>query len=174
MCFNWAQLLETRRAVIKSVASFFLTIILLISLLAIPKVSAFINGQLSDLIAFTAGAMLDALGLQASVNGSIISTGGFTAEIIAACTPLYPAMIFLAAVFAFPCPVKHKCLGIVSGLPSLAVINQVRVVSLIWIGQHYPKYLDIAHYFIWQAFIIALAIALWLYWTQKVSSYEHK
>lgn len=43
-------------------------------------------------------------------------------------------------------------------------------MSLFWIGEVYPEYLDVAHLLVWQSDIILLAIVMWLIWAGRLSS----
>ena len=54
------------------------------------------------------------------------------------------------------------------GAAALFVINLVRIISLFYIGSAYPDFLDLAHFFLWQLFMIVLTIGLWLLWTVKI------
>jgi exosortase/archaeosortase family protein len=60
-------------------------------------------------------------------------------------------------------------LGIAIGIVALFALNLVRTVSLFYIGAHFPDFLDTAHVLIWQSVMILAAIALWLFWVEKLA-----
>lgn len=143
-----------------------------VSLLAVPAVAAFLNGDLARIVARMTADLLTLLGTPTSVDGARIVSGGFVGEIIAACTPIYPAILLTAAVLAYPAPVRAKLWGLALGLPALFLINEVRIVTLIAIGRTFPQHFDVAHYLVWQALIIFAAVALWLVWMGRVNRHE--
>lgn len=143
-----------------------------ISFLALPDLSRFLNQTLAGFIAQNTALILNFLGTNASAMGPLVYSGGIISRIVAACTPIYPSIILVASIFAFRASFKHKLLGLSFGIPALFMVNQVRVVNLIYIAKFYPGLLDIAHYLVWQALIIFTAVALWLVWVKKVSAYE--
>jgi exosortase/archaeosortase family protein len=51
-------------------------------------------------------------------------------------------MIFTAAVLAFPSRIKEKAWGLLGGLAGIFVINQIRRVSLFYIGSYVPSIFD--------------------------------
>ena len=51
-------------------------------------------------------------------------------------------------------------------VPSL---NQVRLVSLFFIGRWFPNAFHTAHVLVWQSLIIFFTIVIWLIWTSRVS-----
>ena len=112
---------------------------------------------------------LNLLGSSTTVNGTILSSDSFAANIVAECTVVGPLVLFMGAVVAFPSPIRAKSLGILLGLVVLTVVNLVRIVSLFWIGSAYPQHLEVAHLLVWQAAIIILAIVLWLFWVERIA-----
>ena len=79
-------------------------------------------------------------------------------------------MIFTAAVIYFPSSLKEKLLGLIIGLAGIFVINQIRLVSLFYIGAYAPGIFETAHLLVWQSLMILLAIGLWLIWAYKYVS----
>ena len=112
---------------------------------------------------------LNLLGTSTSVEGTVIWSGSFAANIVAECTAVGPLVLFLGAVVAYPAPLKAKALGAMLGLVVLTLVNLVRIMSLFWIGSSYPQYLSVAHLLVWQTAIILLTIVLWLVWVERVA-----
>jgi len=111
-------------------------------------------------------AALWLLGVGGEASGEVVSSKIFSAEIIAECTAIFPIMIFLAAVIAYPCTWKKKLLGMALGVPAILFINLIRLVSLFYIGYWFPNWFETAHLLVWQSLIIFFAVLLWLVWAE--------
>ena len=127
-------------------------------------------GALQD---FTAGAtafFVNLFGGEAEVDGAVIlSPSSNPLEIIPECLGIISMAIFVSAVLAYPCRIKQKMVGMAIGILALYVLNLVRTVSLFYINSHFPDFLDTAHVLIWQSLMILAALALWLFWVEKLA-----
>ena len=103
------------------------------------------------------------------VDGVLISSPDYSMRIVTECTGLVPMAIIVCAVLAYPGTVKQKAIGATLGLVALFVLNLVRTVSLFFIGGHFSSsFFNTAHFLIWQPVMIVVAIALWLFWVEKL------
>ena len=155
--------------------------------------------DLRRITAHITASVLNFFGGHVRVDGTSVHSNKFSFEIIEACTAVIPMMIYVAAVLAYPSTIKlqkigifhniiflrpfgallelamaffldwRKWLGIVLGLLILYAVNIVRMVTLFFIGTHFHSFFDVAHYLIWQALMILVAIALWLLWTTRLA-----
>jgi exosortase H (IPTLxxWG-CTERM-specific) len=119
--------------------------------------------------AFTAQMLAGALwllGAGGQAVGTIVTSKVFSAEIITECTAIFPLMIFLAAVIAYPSRWKQKLWGIVLGVPAILFMNLIRLVSLFYIGYWFPSVFETAHLLVWQSLIIFFAVLFWLVWVE--------
>ncbi len=114
-------------------------------------------------------AGLNLLGGSTSASGTILTSPGFTANIVAECTAVGPIVLFVGAVVAYPAPLRAKLVGAAIGLLAMTAVNVLRIMSLFWIGAVYPEYLDVAHLLVWQSAIVLLAIVMWLVWVGRVA-----
>jgi exosortase/archaeosortase family protein len=119
--------------------------------------------------ASSTSSVLNLLGASTTADGTILYSSGFAADIVVECTAVGPLLLFMGAVAAFPSTVKAKGLGLLLGAVTLTAVNLVRIVSLFWIGESYPQYLDVAHLLVWQTAMIVVAIILWLAWVDRVA-----
>lgn len=119
--------------------------------------------------AASASAVLNMMGASTVAHGTVLSSSGFAVDITVECMAIGPVLLFIGGVLAFPSTLRDKCWGIVLGAVVLTIVNVVRVASLFWIGESFPRYLDAAHLLVWQAAIVILAILLWLVWSQTAS-----
>ena len=125
-------------------------------------------GPLLVAIARVTGFILRVFGMEAHVSGTTIIAPLFSVEAIAACSGIFAYVLFVAAVFAYPCKLKEKAIGVGVGVPTIFVVNLVRMVSLFYIGAYLPQFFEPAHLLLWQALMIVTAVLIWLFWAQKM------
>ena len=114
---------------------------------------------LSVLTAQATAAMLAAIGLPVVRELTVLAhAGGFACEISHACTALTPAALLAAAILPQPVSRRARLIGVTAGTIALILLNQVRLVSLVWLGVHAPAYFDATHGLLWPGFL-ALATA---------------
>jgi archaeosortase B (VPXXXP-CTERM-specific) len=121
-------------------------------------------------MAFTAnvtGFLLNLTGRGVTVSDTVVFSAQFAFQIVDLCTAIMPMMILTAAVLAFPSTIKEKAIGLVVGLVGIFVVNEIRLVSLFFIGIYLPDIFETAHLLVWQSLMILLAIGLWLIWVYK-------
>jgi len=121
-------------------------------------------GFVAPLTARMTGAGLSLLGANVRVSGSTVRSSVYTLKVINECTAVMPAVLFVAAVMAYPCRWRSKLLGVLLGLPAIALINVVRLVSLCYVGRYYPEAFDTAHLLVWQSLIVFFAMLIWIVW----------
>ena len=82
--------------------------------------------------------------------------------------------IFSIFIIAFPGNRKSKFWFIPLGLVIIHLANVIRVVSLVLINNHYPRYLDFNHLYTFTVFVYAIIFLLWYIWAKKYAGHEHK
>ncbi len=117
--------------------------------------------------AWVHGFLLDLLGLHIAVEGAIVYTHSGNFEIIWECTGVTPLSLFLSAVLAYPSGWRKKLLGLALGVPAILVVNQARLISLVFISRWWPRYQDVAHILVWQTLIVFFTVVLWLVWVGR-------
>jgi archaeosortase B (VPXXXP-CTERM-specific) len=113
------------------------------------------------------GFLLNLTGRGVVTQDTLVSSSQFSFQIVDLCTAVMPMLILTAAVLAFPSRIKEKAFGLLVGLPGIFIVNQVRLVSLFFIGAYAPGIFETAHLLVWQSLMILLAIGLWLIWVYK-------
>ncbi len=116
-----------------------------------------LNARLSGMIA-------NLLGSAVTVDGSTITSVDFAVEVRRGCDAIQPAAIFLSGVLSFPANMKARLIGALTGTIFIFCINIVRIVSLFYIGVHYPDLFELMHVEVWQVGFIFLALLLWIVW----------
>jgi exosortase H (IPTLxxWG-CTERM-specific) len=155
------------RQQVRFVLRFALLLVLFYALTAPAAVDRAVLVPFSAALAAVSGVVLNVMQQHVTVQGTIISGGGFAVDIRNGCNGI-EAMVFLcAAIGAFPAPWRQRLAGI--GMATLAVqaLNIVRIVSLYLIGRHWRNVFDTFHLAIWQTLIFAAAVFLFIAWTAR-------
>ncbi len=91
----------------------------------------------------------------------------FGISVVTACTGVFIGGLFAMAVLLFPTTWRARIIGLGVGVVGLYVVNLIRLVSLYYVGIHWPGAFDTVHQLVWQSLLIAIAVALWLLWAGK-------
>ena len=111
-----------------------------------------------------ASAILNWLGQASQVSEITIRSAKFAITVRRGCDAVEPAWFFCAAVLSFPASLARKIPGMLAGVTLILALNLVRIVSLYFIGLHFPRFFAMAHLEIWPAIFIVMAILLWVGW----------
>src|SRR5262245_37335498 len=112
---------------------------------------------------------LNLLGAEATAEGKLVTSSLYSLRIIRECTAIHPVMIYLAAVVSYPCAWRPRVVGAVAGTVGILLVNQVRLVSLFYIGHSYPALFDTIHVLVWQSLIIFFTVLIWAVWASLVT-----
>lgn len=94
----------------------------------------------------------------------LVHAGGFACEIDIACTALIPAALLSAAILSRSRSWPARLAGAGAGIAALVLVNQLRLVSLVWIGVHAPQWFDVMHAWVWPLLLAFTAGGLFLAW----------
>ncbi|MCC6153383.1 MAG: exosortase/archaeosortase family protein [Candidatus Hydrogenedentes bacterium] len=95
----------------------------------------------------------------------------FTFSLVPDCGALPSMSIFIAALIAFPAPMRKRALGLLIGVPILYVINLARLTCLAAIGAYWkqnPEVFEFAHQYVWQAIYVLIVVGVWLLWVELI------
>lgn len=157
---RWLELWESKRPILRLVLGF---VALMAAYYAATLTPFFLHSFFPTYLGWTArvsSALLNALGQATSVSGASISGGGFSVDVRRGCEAIEPSVIFVAALLAFPSPLRPKLPCLVVGGLILQALNVVRVVSLFLIGRYFPRAFEAMHVEVWQTVFIAVAVLL--------------
>lgn len=118
-------------------------------------------------LALISSGILNLFGQNTVVIGTTVQSSIFGISVVTACTGIFITGLFLIAVIAFPTRWLPKMIGAGIGIGGIFLVNIIRLVSLYFIGVHWPGFLDQAHQLIWQSLLIVIAVALWLVWAGR-------
>jgi len=145
----------------------------LFSWLASSRPSATIlHEPLTRLQAWLAVPILALFG-NAAAFGHDLVFNGFRATIEGACDGMQPTYIYIAAVLAFPSRWCDKVWGLLIGIPAIFLINFVRVVTVMVCGAYWPEFFERMHLYGWQALVIVLTMAVWVFWAERFVGQGH-
>src|SRR4029078_839097 len=95
----------------------------------------------------------------------------FALDVHNGCNGLEAMMILAAAMLAYPSTLRSLLSGLLAGSAAIQIVNLLRVVSLVWLGEHHRKYFDFVHVGVWQSIVILAAVSYCVFWTLK---FAHK
>ena len=124
-------------------------------------------------LALISSGILNLFGQNTAVSGTTVQSSVFGISVVAACTGIFITGLFLIAVVALPARWMAKLIGSGIGIGGIFFVNIVRLVSLYFIGVHWPGFIDQAHQLIWQSLLIVIAVALWLLWAGRWAYVPH-
>ena len=144
---------------------FILLIVLFSSITSTRFVGVVLHDHLTRFIATLSARVLALFGT-ALASGQFLSLNGFGASIEGACDGVQPTYIYVAAVLAFPSTWRAKGWGILIGIPAIFLINFIRVATIMLCGAYWPNWFERVHLYGWQALVIALTMAVWVFWAE--------
>lgn len=121
----------------------------------------------TGVVAKVGGVACRIFGEPTRMVGTTIAGPRFSVNIRNGCNGLETIFIFAAAVLAFPASWKVRAWGLALGFLAIQAINVVRIVSLFYIGIHWPKLFEQSHQVIWQAIVILFGVVLWIVWADR-------
>lgn len=113
---------------------------------------------LNQWTAWVTGTVLGFLGLAPSVQGPLVSAGGFSIRMITECTALFPALLFSSLVIAQPASLRSKTAGLCLGIPILFAANQVRLLAAFLAGMKGPLLFEYVHVYMGQVFMMVAVL----------------
>ena len=117
-------------------------------------------------LASVTAEVLRLFGYDTTVAGTTIHSPEYSVEIVRGCDAIEPTAVFVAIVFATPVALWTKAAGLIFGIVGLLLVNFVRIVSLFFIGIHFPSAFELIHETVWQVAFVAISIVFWAVWVQ--------
>jgi exosortase H (IPTLxxWG-CTERM-specific) len=123
---------------------------------AITRLTPSTFTPLNNYTTTTLGFLLQLLGMHPTVDGALLSAGGFSVKIIDGCSALFVFILFSSFVLAYPTTFKNKAIGLIFGIPSLFVVNTLRLTVVFFAGLWRPDLFEYVHAYLWQTIMIIL------------------
>ncbi len=114
-------------------------------------------------------AVIALFGDDATSDGTSIVAARYSLDIRRGCDAIQASAFFVLGVLASPVgvPMLSRVLPILLGTLFLLVLNLIRIVSLYYIGVHFPRAFDLMHVDVWQAVFIFVPLFLWIAWALR-------
>jgi len=119
-------------------------------------------------LALSTAEFLKISGLAATAQGNLILTPGTVYEVSYLCTGFLLIAwlaVFMLASFA---PPRFKISGIVIGSLSLLVLNQIRIVHVILVGETDPEMFQLVHDIYWNGALILFVLVFFSIWRRWI------
>ena len=120
------------------------------------------------------GWLISISGLQITQNGIYIILKNNQWIMTPECTAISAIIVFSSFIFAYRSSLRSKTLAIVIGIPFIIVANILRLFTLAWATELFPKYANLAHDYVWQVAFLILIVIMWLVWIEMVVNRENK
>jgi len=105
-------------------------------------------------------------------RGDILSTKGFSVQILRGCDSFQASAVLLAGIVAFPATWKERLVGAGLGLLFLFLLNVVRLCIMLLVGLHQRSLFDTFHTQIMPMVFVLAALGIWMLWAMKVGRGE--
>jgi len=133
------------------------------------------HAVLAALNAFTAdlgAAWLVALGTPMWREGMLLTNGrAFAVEVHASCTALLPVLLLSVAIALHPrARFADKLAGMLLGAMVVGLVNQCRLVGVIWMGVHVPAFFDMVHGVLAPMLLVVLTSGYAAIWARVAAS----
>jgi len=115
-------------------------------------------------IAMLVAGLLGVADIPVQRNDTVIHVGAHSVEVAVECTGIKPTAIFCAAVIAFPCRWRSRCIGLATALLGVAVLNVLRIAALAFVAGYHHDSFDSMHALLMQGFLIVFVAPLWIGW----------
>jgi exosortase H (IPTLxxWG-CTERM-specific) len=158
-----------QRTQVLFLVKFFAVLVAAYLLIAWSPVNDNVIVPFTEAIARGSGVLLNAIGQQVTVRGTIVSSTRFGVNINNGCNGVEAMLILLASIVAFPASMKARVTGLLLGALAVQLLNAIRIVSLYLLGAYQPKLFDLFHTAVWQIVIIMAAIGFFLVWSARVA-----
>lgn len=120
-------------------------------------------------IAKVSGSLLQMMGEDVRVAGTMITGQRFGVNINNGCNGVEAMLILLASIVAFPASMKARVVGLALGAIVVQILNFIRIITLYLLGAYQPRLFDLFHTAVWQIVIILAAIGFFLVWSARVA-----
>lgn len=123
------------------------------------------------------GATLQSLGLArfllpsaVRVDAPSFSIGPTSIQIVSDCTAMFPTLLLIGGILAFPTRWRWKLVGGLAGAGLLWVYNMLRIYALMAVLRHAPAYFDLIHVYLWQSVTLLVVVGCFLLWVRLCGS----
>ena len=92
--------------------------------------------------------------------------------IIAECTGIFTTMIYIAIIGSFPTDNRSKLLGLLIGIPSIHILNYLRLVFIAIILYEKRELFGLFHGYLWQISFVGFMLLLVFFWMSRIAVFR--
>lgn len=158
---------------------FIVIYILLISvgmgLLELPTFASFYY-HLGVLLAHLTGSLIHLFDANIVVEEAVLRqpNGGFALEVTRECLGLESNLFYSSALLAWNTRWQYKAAGLVIGILLIQLVNIIRLISLIYIGQWFHDNFIWVHENLWPLVFAVFVVLLFIYWLILIQPRQSK
>jgi len=119
---------------------------------------------------------LRALDLDFTYSGNVFNLntdqGMEKLYIIAECTGIFTTMIYIAIIGAFPTDNRSRIMGLILGIPSIHILNYLRVVFIAVILYEKRELFSLFHGYLWQIGFVGFMLLLVFFWMSRIAVFR--
>jgi len=104
------------------------------------------------------------------VHNMTINTPRFSLIVGAGCDGLPLWAILSSAMVALKAPLRRRLSGILGGLVVVMLLNQLRIVTLIFMANYRPQSVHFIHHDVFPPLLIVVLTGGWLLWANWANS----
>ncbi len=127
-----------------------------------------------DASARVAHFILAGFGNPSNVSGPTVWSARYSVTILPACSASEFIAFFCAAVLVFPTGWLQRMVGLAFGVIAIGLLNEVRLASVFWTGDHFGNVANIVHEEIWPPLLVIAMILLYAAWLRWALRTEQK
>lgn len=129
-----------------------------------------LNGLYTKGVVIVTSAVLKAIGIQCTYQGSIMQFPSLSLDVQFGCNGLEAVMIYSVAVIAFPAQWKKKLVGIIAGFLAIQILNIFRIAALAYSGVYFKSLFEYIHIYVAQGLMIAIALGIFFIYLNYAKS----
>ncbi|MFO7916096.1 MAG: archaeosortase/exosortase family protein [Candidatus Krumholzibacteriales bacterium] len=145
-------------------------------LFALTRMMPGIGKWMERLVSRELALTLRALNLEFNVRGNLFNLntgqGMERLHIIAECTGIFTTMIYIAIIGAFPADNRSKVLGLLIGVPSIHILNYLRVAFIAVILYEKRELFGLFHGYLWQISFVGFMLLLVFFWMSRIAVFK--
>lgn len=140
------------------------------AIIAAPPVNDHVIVPYTQWITGVSGSILEMIGQDVRVEGTMIFSSGFAVNIENGCNGVEAMLLVIAAIGAFPAGPMSRISGILAGAVAIQLLNFVRIVTLFLLGRYYESVFQLFHTAVWQILIVLAGVVIFLVWSAKFAT----
>jgi exosortase/archaeosortase family protein len=160
---------ERKRFIWMCVAYALIAVVLSLLLLSDYVFDDLLSG-LRHAVASLAASTMSLLGFPVSSRGMVITGPGAALSIANECTGVDATILLVSAILVFPARWLQKLAGVAIAVAVMMVVNFVRVLTLVYLGNYFPEWLSPGHLYVWPIIVIIMGVGTLLVWADRVAS----